>query len=367
MYEKTGGNEFMKKYQFYNLSQKMIQIRKRIPKLVKKRYSEDVDYDFVKIDDIYEFLTPALNKYGVDFDIVREVATQKDEMGNQIFLTQIEGMWQYEADVILRWSNADNPLDAKEVVLHVIGTHEVAEKAKGTAWTYGLKYYFLNRFNINQGGDDSDLFDYQSEPEKREQQEKKNGEGKERVEKKIETESKKGIIEKEATVLKKEQKLQEEKVTTQGEQQKQINSLKSEKDEKVSNKANPMDMEIDKKAENQLNGFMHIPDNEMEEMPFFDSDDVEREEKSEHEFLADLRSEIIVEGKTGEMTLEEAKKVVCNFGIYNGKTFGEMMTLGEKGWKGIRWIVNDYRGGDTKMKEAAKIILNHNNLDTLAA
>ena len=43
--------------------------------------------------------------------------------------------------------------------LHVIGTNEAPDKAKGAAWTYGLKYYFLNKFNIMQasGIDDPDM------------------------------------------------------------------------------------------------------------------------------------------------------------------------------------------------------------------
>ena len=69
----------MGKYNYMNLNQKMIKIRRKVPKLIRKRYSEDVTYDFVKLDDIYECLTPALNKYGVDFDILSERPTQMDE------------------------------------------------------------------------------------------------------------------------------------------------------------------------------------------------------------------------------------------------------------------------------------------------
>ena len=130
---------------------KMVKIREKIPMLIKKRYSEDVDYDFVKIDDIYGLLTPALNKYGVDFEIVGESCTQKDAAGNPVFLTETDGYWKYEADLKVCWANADNPDDRKDAVIHLIGTHEAPEKAKGTAWTYGLKYYLLNRFCIKQG------------------------------------------------------------------------------------------------------------------------------------------------------------------------------------------------------------------------
>ena len=78
----------MSKYSYMNLNQKMIKIRKKIPALIRKRYSEDVDYDFVKLDDINQFLTPALNKYGVDFDILREIPTQQDASGHAQFLMQ---------------------------------------------------------------------------------------------------------------------------------------------------------------------------------------------------------------------------------------------------------------------------------------
>ena len=69
----------MGKYNYMNLNQKMIRIRKKVPKLIRKRYSEDVTYDFVKLDDIYECLTPALNKYGVDFDIFLVYAVELGE------------------------------------------------------------------------------------------------------------------------------------------------------------------------------------------------------------------------------------------------------------------------------------------------
>ena len=51
----------MGKYAYLNLTQKMIKIRKMVPKLLRKRYSEEVPYDFVRLDDVYEYLTPALN------------------------------------------------------------------------------------------------------------------------------------------------------------------------------------------------------------------------------------------------------------------------------------------------------------------
>ena len=87
----------MKYYNYLNLQQKLCRIRKKIPALVKKRHSEEVDNDFTKIDDIYRFLTPALNKYGVNFEIYEEIPVKKDSQGNPVYLYQENGFWMYEA------------------------------------------------------------------------------------------------------------------------------------------------------------------------------------------------------------------------------------------------------------------------------
>ena len=75
----------MSKFEYLNLTQKMIKIRKMVPKLIRKRYSEEVPYDFVRLDDIYEYLTPALTKYGVDFEVLTEKPTQVDPSGSSVF------------------------------------------------------------------------------------------------------------------------------------------------------------------------------------------------------------------------------------------------------------------------------------------
>ncbi len=141
------------------LQEKMVRIRARIPSLVKQAYSEEVSYDFVKIDDIFRYLTPAMNEYGVNFDIVLETATKKDERGNPMFVEFIPmyQMWIYEADLTFRWTNGENGEDQFQVTAHAIGFHQMPEKAKGSGWTYCLKYYLLNKFCINQGGDDPDM------------------------------------------------------------------------------------------------------------------------------------------------------------------------------------------------------------------
>ena len=140
----------MSKFEYLNLTQKMIKIRKMVPKLIRKRYSEEVPYDFVRLDDIYEYLTPALTKYGVDFEVLTEKPTQVDSSGNQVYLIPFGNLWRYEADLKLCWVNADRPNEKSYSDIHVVGTNEVPDKAKGAAWSYGLKYYLLNKFNIVQ-------------------------------------------------------------------------------------------------------------------------------------------------------------------------------------------------------------------------
>ena len=106
----------MGKYQYMNLEQKLAKIRKKMPVLLKKYHNEESDYDFATLDDIYESLTPALNKYGVNFDIVGEKPTQFDTNGNPEYLTlDKDNYWRYESDLELCWTNIDNP-DRKSVV-----------------------------------------------------------------------------------------------------------------------------------------------------------------------------------------------------------------------------------------------------------
>lgn len=142
-----------------NLQQRLLAVREQIPALSKKNYNEEVSYDFTKIDDIYKYLTPAMNRAGVVMDVVSEKATRRDAGGNPIYVIRLAdtGFWMYEADLTIVWKNADRPEDMETVTLHAIGTNEMPDKAKGSAWTYLLKYYFFQKFAINQGGEDPDM------------------------------------------------------------------------------------------------------------------------------------------------------------------------------------------------------------------
>lgn len=155
-----------------SLQEKFIKLREAVPSITQKQHSDDVKYKFAKIFDVYELLTPAMNKYGVNFDIVGETATRHAENGDLVYYSNFvqhtrngdRVVWVYEADLTIRWTNADDPEDKLEVTLHAIGTNDGGpDKAKGSAWTYCLKYYLFEKFGIDQGDDDPDMQDHTSE------------------------------------------------------------------------------------------------------------------------------------------------------------------------------------------------------------
>lgn len=158
------------------LQQKFVALRKAIPTITKGSTNEEHGYTFAKISDVYRLLVPAMNEYGVNFDIIAETATKHDANGDAKYITNYtrntrQGesvVWVYEADLTIRWTNADNPKDFMDVTLHAIGTNDGGpDKAKGSAWTYCLKYYLFEKFNIDQGADDPDAADHSTAPPQR--------------------------------------------------------------------------------------------------------------------------------------------------------------------------------------------------------
>ena len=151
-----------------SLREKLVELRKACPDIVKKKHSENVTYKYAKIYDVWEKITPIMNAIGVDFDIVSEVATKKDENGNPCFWETMETqtrngprlMFLYEADVTIRWTNIHHDEEFIEVTIHAIGWNDDPAKAKGAAHTYALKYYLFEKFAIDQGEDDPDGNDF---------------------------------------------------------------------------------------------------------------------------------------------------------------------------------------------------------------
>lgn len=157
-------------YEAMSLHQKVVELRKACPKIIKQKYSTGVDYKFAKIYDVWEAITPIMNEVGVNFDVVAEVASKKDELGNSIYYSTIMAktkygerlMFLYEADMTIKWTNVDDPDDTDTVTLHAIGWNDDPAKAKGSAWTYCLKYYLFEKFSIDQGEDDPDANGFNS-------------------------------------------------------------------------------------------------------------------------------------------------------------------------------------------------------------
>jgi len=154
-----------------SLQEKFVKLREAVPAITQRQHSEGVQYKFAKIFDVYALLTPAMNQYGVNFDIVAEKATRHSENGDPVYYSHFQQntqrgsliVWVYEADLTIRWTNADDPEDILEVTLHAIGTNDGGpDKAKGSAWTYCLKYYLFEKFGIDQGDEDPDMNDRSS-------------------------------------------------------------------------------------------------------------------------------------------------------------------------------------------------------------
>lgn len=323
-------------YDGLTLQQKMVQIRSEIPALVKRAYSEDVAYDFTKIDDIFRYLTPAMNNWKVNLEIEFEQATKKDDQGNSVYIQYLNAcqMWLYEADLGIEWINAENPEDNYRVIIHAIGTHEVPEKAKGSAWTYCLKYYLLDKYCIDQGGEDPDMRaggvpdgtyygdsqenaydaqsgydEYQENYDKAPEREKENAEEKNAASQNAPAE---------------ESEVRKESGKTSGKA--------NEKTGKNVERA------ADKRTEGQPPVSPHIqPENgTMVTLP-------ESAKESSQ--------------KNNGMSIEEARNIVCTFGVYRNKRLGDLVDMGAEGIEALRYFAFDYRGRDKKYTEGAKRLL----------
>lgn len=132
-----------------NLQQKLIAISNEMPKLLKKHYSDEVDYDFVKIDDIFELLNPAFTKYHICLQELEETDAT---------YSKVDGSWIYTAKLTFFIVNADCLNEKERVSIQLVGDHlDSPAKAKGAAWTYGFKYFFLYKFRMKQETEDPDM------------------------------------------------------------------------------------------------------------------------------------------------------------------------------------------------------------------
>ncbi|XCH78303.1 MAG: ERF family protein [Candidatus Dehalobacter alkaniphilus] len=153
------------------LQRKFVELRRACPKIVKERHSESVKYKYAKIYDVWEAVTPIMNEVGVNFEIIKEVATKTDEHGNPVYWSTMQIktsngdklMFLYEADLTIQWTDVDNEDDILQVTVHAVGWNDDPAKAKGAAHTYALKYYLFEKFSIDQGEDDPDNNDFSAQ------------------------------------------------------------------------------------------------------------------------------------------------------------------------------------------------------------
>jgi hypothetical protein len=454
-----------------NLQQKLIAISNEMPKLLKKHYSDEVDYDFVKIDDIFELLNPAFTKYHICLQELEETDAT---------YSKVDGSWIYTAKLTFFIVNADC-LDEKErVSIQLVGDHlDSPAKAKGAAWTYGFKYFFLYKFRMKQETEDPDMKgtppngpDKSKEkadqkktkvpvkPQKPEKessdviadsplsqpsvtdmnQKKENikqvdflpdpadflkeneaedtGEDAEYHEVEREEQQSLEVTETSGSLnteeetknlgdmsteflesddegtsehpptkdLKTDKAVQEpekkenvsgEKINEEKKEETKSSSLKSQKNEedfgqmnlldfsahqpepsekqetksneaKTAEGSRETDKEADRKEGSIISGHSEDFEEVKEEVPF--------EEVDEDDFFLQLQRDMESEMEKIPLTIEEAKKVICPYALFEGKTFGEMLGT-EAGYRQLQWFAKEYRGSDFKMKEAAQLLL----------
>ena len=99
-----------------------------------------------------------------------------------------------------------------------------------------------------------------------------------------------------------------------------------------------------KKVVENTDGF--IPVN-AEEVPF----------EEDADFMEELQGEL--EDDASDSEVEAAKKFVCDFGVFKGKTMEQVMESGVKGTETMKWIVNKYKGPNKELVKAAKTLLDY--------
>lgn len=465
------GGQRMENKETMNLQQKLIAISNEMPKLLKKHYSDEVDYDFVKIDDIFELLNPAFTKYHICLQELEETDAT---------YSKVDGSWIYTAKLTFFIVNADCLNEKERVSIQLVGDHlDSPAKAKGAAWTYGFKYFFLYKFRMKQETEDPDMkgtppngpdkskgnaeqkktevpvkpkksakessdviadsplsqppvtdmnqkkenikqVDFLPDPADflKENEAEDTGEDAECHEVEREEQQSLEVTETSGSLnteeetknlgdmpteflesddegtsehlstkdLKTDKAVQEpekkenvsgEKINEEKKEETKTSSLKfqkneedfgqmnlldfsahqpepSEKQETKSNEAKTAEgsRETDKEADRKEGSIISRHSEDFEEV----KEEVPFEEVDEDDFFLQLQRDMESEMEKTPLTIEEAKKVICPYALFEGKTFGEMLET-EAGYRQLQWFAKEYRGSDFKMKEAAQLLL----------
>ena len=465
------GGQRMENKETMNLQQKLIAISNEMPKLLKKHYSDEVDYDFVKIDDIFELLNPAFTKYHICLQELEETDAT---------YSKVDGSWIYTAKLTFFIVNADCLNEKERVSIQLVGDHlDSPAKAKGAAWTYGFKYFFLYKFRMKQETEDPDMkgtppngpdkskgnaeqkktevpvkpkksakessdviadsplsqppvtdmnqkkenikqVDFLPDPADflKENEAEDTGEDAECHEVEREEQQSLEVTETSGSLnteeetknlgdmpteflesddegtsenpptkdLKTDKAVQEpekkenvsgEKINEEKKEETKSSSLKSQKNEEDFGQMNLLDFsahqpepsekqetksneaktaegsrETDKEADRKEGAIISGHSEDFEEV----KEEVPFEEVDEDDFFLQLQRDMESDMEKTPLTIEEAKKVICPYALFEGKTFGEMLGT-EAGYRQLQWFAKEYRGSDFKMKEAAQLLL----------
>lgn len=94
-----------------------------------------------------EALPIFLKEQLINFDVISEEETQRTTFLQHTKDGTDRLVWIYEADLTVRWTNAEKPSDQLEAKIHAIGTSEKGPaSAKLAAWDGALAAYFGSKF-----------------------------------------------------------------------------------------------------------------------------------------------------------------------------------------------------------------------------
>ena len=92
------------------LRQKLVEMRKACPEIVKKQHSDGVSYKYAKIYDVWEKITPIMNELGVDFDVISEQATRHAENGDPVYWITMQTKTRNGDKLMFLRGRPDDPL-----------------------------------------------------------------------------------------------------------------------------------------------------------------------------------------------------------------------------------------------------------------
>ena len=76
-------------------------------------------------------------------------------------------------------------------------------------------------------------------------------------------------------------------------------------------------------------------------------------------YYPELSCQEELEDDASDSEVEAAKKFVCDFGVFKGKTMEQVLEAGVKGTETLKWIANKYKGPNKELVKAAKTLLDY--------